>query len=117
MKNPKLVLVYIGALVLAGCGSNAKEPEVPKEPESIGTIAELPAPSPESSGEPNLSAGPSGKIYLSWIERNETNQSSFKFAVKTADGWSEARAVAQSYNMFVNWADVPSLFELAGGAL
>jgi hypothetical protein len=117
MKNPTLLLLAIGALVFAGCGSNSKEPEAPKEPEAIGSIAELPAPAPESSGEPNLSTGASGKTYLSWIERDEKNLSSVRFAFRTPEGWSETRTVAQSYNMLINWADVPSLFELHDGFL
>lgn len=87
------------------------------DPEALGSITEVEAPAPQSSGQPNLSIGPGGKIYLSWIETSDDRQASLKFATKTEQGWSESRTVAQSYNMFRNWADVPSLFELSGGVL
>ena len=103
------LFLCILALVFAACTS--------KDPDAFGSITEVMSPAPESSGQPNLSAGASGKVYLSWIETREDQQASLKFAVKTPEGWSEARTVAQSYNMFKNWADVPSFFELSDGVL
>src|SRR4029450_937613 len=109
MKIQRALLLFAGILALlsAGCTSG--------DPEALGSITEVEAPAPQSSGQPNLSIGPGGKIYLSWIEASDDRQASLKFATKTEQGWSEARTVAQSYNMFRNWADVPSLFELSDG--
>lgn len=110
MKTQRTLFLFIGGLVLlSGCTSRNTDP--------IGSITELMAPAPENSGEPNLSVGGSGKAYLTWIETADDNKASLKFASKTPEGWSEARTVAQSYNMFKNWADVPSLSELSAGVL
>jgi hypothetical protein len=77
------------------------------------------------SGEPNLSVGPEGGIYLTWLE-HEANAvdgaTTLKFAKKSPDGWSQARTVVSvpgknPAQLFVNWADFPSLVELPNGSL
>ena len=111
MKTHRTVTFFIATLafLVSGC--------VSKNPDMLGSITEVMAPPPEDSAQPNLSLGPGGKIYLSWIEASADRQASLKFATKTPQGWSEPQTVAQSYNMFRNYADVPSLLELGGGVL
>jgi hypothetical protein len=118
MKTRSVVPLVL-ALLLSCCAPNSPEKTRAPEPAPAGSfnsITEIDAPTGSNSGEPNLSTGPSGKTYLSWIEK-DAGQTSVKFSVKTTEGWSEPRVIAQNYNMFVNWADVPSLLELPGGAL
>ena len=55
-------------------------------------------------------------ILLSWVER-AGKQATLKFAERTPSGWTAARTVAAGDNWFVNWADVPSVVRLPGGAL
>jgi hypothetical protein len=118
MKIQNLVALVL-PLLLASCSANTPEPkaDTPKPTGTLNSTTEINTPAGANSGEPNLHTSASGKTYLTWIERNDSGQASVKFSMKTADGWSEPRVVAQSYNMFVNWADVPSLLELAGGVL
>jgi hypothetical protein len=72
---------------------------------------------PANSGQPNLSVGPKGDIYLSWIEFSEQGDTVVKFATKTPEGWSSPRTIVQNENVVVNWADFPSTFELPDGSL
>ena len=118
MKNRNVAVLFL-PLLLASCAGSNPEPKAdqPKPAGALNSITETNVSTGSGSGEPNLHTGPSGKTYLTWIERNNTGQSSVKFSVKTAEGWSEPGVIAQSYNMFVNWADVPSLVELPGGVL
>jgi BNR repeat protein len=85
------------------------------------TITIQPAASPAAgqSGEPRLSASDRGVI-LSWIEQRGSN-ATLEFSRLRGDAgapaWTEPRAVVSGDNLFVNWADVPSVVELADGTL
>ena len=83
----------------------------------LRSIEEVATPAKGESGQPNLAVGPSGTIYLSWIEVNNSGMKSLSFTSKTAEGWAEPRTIAASDTLFVNWADFPSLVELTGGGL
>ena len=78
-------------------------------------IRPLPSPAAANSGQPQLKVSNRGVI-LSWIERAGP-KATLKFAERTAEGWSEARAVASGEDWFVNWADVPSVMRLDDGTL
>jgi hypothetical protein len=79
------------------------------------SIVPLPAPSSNGSGELQLTAEGDGAL-LSWIERTGP-RATLKFAERTETGWSEARTVISGTNLFVNFADVPSVRALADGSL
>ncbi|HEU4597339.1 MAG TPA: hypothetical protein VFS10_19570, partial [Pyrinomonadaceae bacterium] len=77
----------------------------------------LPTPAAKGSGQPNLSVGPEGHVYLSWVERLEDKRFALRFARREGAGWSEPRTIAEGANWFVNWADFPSLAALPDGTL
>jgi hypothetical protein len=104
------------------------------------TVAVVPLESPASgdSAQPQISTSERGVI-LSWIERTGPI-ATLKFsrlrqgsggqardlradvaprasASQAGSAWSEARSVASGNDWFVNWADVPSVIELADGTL
>lgn len=85
------------------------------------TIAAIPSPASAESGQPQLSASERGVI-LSWIERSGAT-ATLRFA-RLLEGtgengmhWADARTVASGSDWFVNWADVPSVVQIEGGAL
>lgn len=82
----------------------------------FSSVRELPVPASVGAGEPMLSAMEDGSILMSWTE--PTAQS---FAVRIArrdeEGWSEARTVIEANDLFVNWADFPSVIALPDGTL
>jgi hypothetical protein len=77
----------------------------------------LPSPAATGSAEPNLTAGPDGKVYLSWIEPVAAGGHAVRFAAHDGARWTPARTIAQGTDFFVNWADFPSLHVLANGHL
>ena len=99
------------------------------------TVTPLPSPATGESAQPQLSTSDRGVI-LSWIERAGPT-ATLKFSRRIAGGpvrrslgeggpvrrspgeggWSVARTVASGTDWFVNWADVPSVVELADGTL
>ncbi|HST59547.1 MAG TPA: sialidase family protein [Longimicrobium sp.] len=75
----------------------------------------LPPPAAPGSGEPNLVAGPDGRVYLSWIEPAADSAHALRFSVLEGDAWSAPRTIASGRDWFVNWADFPTLAVMPNG--
>ena len=102
------VAVAAALLVITGCSGDRSV---------MGSIEEMKSPAKGESGEPNLSVGPGGDMYLSWLELSNEGMKSLNYAVKTPDGWSPARTIIQSDTLLMNYADFPSILELPDGNL
>jgi hypothetical protein len=64
-------------------------------------VRELDSPAGAGSIEPNLSAGPDGRVYLSWLEPMKPKGYALKFAVRPKGGnWSTPRTITQGENRF-----------------
>ena len=98
---------FAAVMLLTGCSGGS----------ALGSIQEVAVPASGESGQPNLAVGPKGDMYLSWIEVNNAGSRNLRFSKKSGEGWSEPRTIASSEALFVNWADFPSLLELADGTL
>jgi hypothetical protein len=72
---------------------------------------------PPGSGEPNLFAVNDGKVLLSWHQPVEGGGSALRMAARTGTVWSRPTTIASDREFFVNWADFPSVIELADGTL
>lgn len=90
------------ALVAAACTGRAQRP-------AVTDLAEVAAPAAPGSAEPNLAVGPSGRVYLSWLEPTADSGHALRFATLEDTTWSAPRTVASGRGWFVNWADFPSL--------
>jgi hypothetical protein len=75
----------------------------------------LPSPAAAGSAQPQLTTSSRG-VLLSWIERSG-GTTTLKFAERTPSGWSATHTVATGPNLFVNWADVPSVIRLRDGSI
>lgn len=84
---------------------------------SARSVRELPTPAARESGQPNLTTGPDGRVYLSWLERVEGRRFALRFAVREGAGWSAPRTVSEGDNWVVNWANFPSFAALPDGSL
>ncbi len=66
-----------------------------------------------------MSTGPNGGVLLSWLER-QPDSTTVVLKVATGDSggrWSPPADVVSARNLFVNWADFPSVVALANGNL
>jgi len=79
-------------------------------------VVELDSPAGANSGEPRLTLGPDGAL-LSWLEAAPEAGHDLKVAGLSRDGWTPTNTVASSEHFFVNWADFPSVYASADGAL
>ena len=75
-------------------------------------IEEIAAPSGSGSAEPFLSTGRHGSLLMSWIENG-----SVRVARYAEGAWSAPSTVVARNDLFVNWADFPSVVELSDATL
>jgi hypothetical protein len=88
-----------GVLLLLGACIDSS---VPFEPEL------LPSPAGGPATGPRLSGGDGAPLILSWMEENDDG-ASLHYSRLGRDGWSPGSAVVEGVEMFVNWADMPSV--------
>src|SRR5689334_9306084 len=106
--NPILILF---AVVTAACSSR-------EAPESfIGAITTLEAPAGPLSGEPNLAVDAKGRLYLSWLERKADSTTALHLSVRDGESWSTPATVTSGRDLFVNWADFPSVYVAPSGRI
>ena len=80
------------------------------------TIDSLPSPAAAGSAEPNLAVSPDGRVYMSWLEPNESGHA-LRFAALDGGHWSQPTTIRTGRDFFVNWADFPSIEVLESGRL
>jgi hypothetical protein len=106
------------ALLLALTACAAEEARAPegspqRSPEQRGTatkVAAASSPAGAGAAEPFLFAGRDGVI-LSWIEPAAGGRSAVRFARNQGGTWSAPRTIVERDDLFVNWADFPSVVE------
>ena len=116
MRSVKIVMVVMLALFVVGCAEETKvAPEQPAKPTAaVETIA---SPAGAGAAEPFLFATHDG-VLLSWLEPvTGTDRTALRFARYRAAQWSEPRTIVERNDLFVNWADFPSIVEDAKGTL
>jgi hypothetical protein len=94
----------IPLLLLAACSS-------PDKPADDNAFA-LPVPTVGIAAGPRLSTGADGTIVLSWMEADETGTTLW-YSTLADDAWRTRQAVVSGKDMFVNWADLPSVVPLS----
>ena len=115
MKN---VLVAVTLLFTVSCAE--KEPPQPAAKKAAvkpPAIEELPSPAGANAAEPHLFATRDG-VLLSWLEPVAgTDRTALRFARYSNGQWSAAQTIVDRNDLFVNWADFPSIVEDAKGTL
>lgn len=100
----------LAVVILAAACSGADAPQPP-----IGAITPIDAPAGPLSGEPNLAVDSKGRVYLSWLERKPDSTVALHLAVRDGNRWSAPSTVIARSDLFVNWADFPSVFVAPSG--
>jgi hypothetical protein len=106
--------LFVGVLALfSGATHNSIEQL------EFGALRALASPAGPGSAEPNLSLGPAGRVYLTWLELGPDSAHHLKFATFDGNRFNAARTIAAGAKgeWFVNWADFPSLIALSNTRL
>ncbi|WP_424961366.1 exo-alpha-sialidase [Ekhidna sp.] len=80
-----------------------------EESETATAIASFSTPTVPKSSLPHLIRGADNNLYMSWVEKRDSNWVDFKYAQLKDEGWSEPEIIASGNDWFVNWADYPML--------
>jgi hypothetical protein len=91
-------------LLLAACSETA--PILPFEPQVLAAVSDVPNTAPRLSGADE-------NLVLSWLEPGDFD-TTLNYARFEDGAWSEASTIATIEEMFVNWADLPSVVPLSG---
>jgi hypothetical protein len=78
----------------------------------LATLLSLPSPAGSGAAEPHLAARADGTVVMSWLE-----QGVLKFASLKNGRWSQPRTIVSGKELFVNWADFPSIVDDGRGVL
>ena len=93
--------ILILAALFFGCTNSEKK-------NSVNNPTYVASPAKAGSSVPHLFTDGNGATYLSWIEK-EGSENYFKFSTLKDNLWSEPLTIARGENWFVNWADYPML--------
>ena len=103
MRISTCLIVAFALVSVVACSKPSAPVLGAAEPLSLPTIADV-------SG-PRLTAGPEGRLTLSWMERHD-DTASLRFASMSSDGFGDPKEVPTEGRMFVNWADLPSVMHV-----
>jgi hypothetical protein len=116
MRSP--VSQFIAIVTLLGCViACSPEGERPR-PQRI-SVSPLPSPTGPNAAEPFVSFSDRKTLILSWLERDaDSVTTTLRIATRDSSGaWSAAGDIVRAKDLFVNWADFPSVVPLASGKL
>jgi len=81
-------------------------------------VVDVKSPAGSGSAEPNLTTGPDGRVFMTWIEPGQQGKGSILyFSTLQSQTWSAPKVIARGSNWFVNAADFPSMTVMPGGVL
>jgi hypothetical protein len=111
-------VLLVAFTLLAGTACRLEHYEVGDGgPPFFASVDIISSPAAPGSTEPSLTVGAGRRVYLSWIEPTRDSSYAFKLAVREGDHWSAPRTIVRDKNLFVNWADFPSVVALPDGRL
>lgn len=100
----------LGAIFLAVSGVSAMA-------QVFQSLEEINTPTPTSAEAPSLAIMPDGRVLMSWIETDGSVYAAVKTAVLDGSDWSQPVTVVEGDDLFINYADFPSVAALPDGTL
>lgn len=104
-------------LLALACANPPKETIAPPAVAEGPRVEEIASPAGTNAAEPFVSATRDG-LLMSWLEPvANSDRTALRFARYRGGQWSQPRTIVERDDLFVNWADFPSIVEDAKGAL
>lgn len=101
-----VITVLVMAMAAASCTG--------AEPPAFGEPRPMHLPSGIDATGPRLATGAAGTVLLSWMHREEKG-AILRYSQLGPENWQDAVDVVTDPDMFVNWADLPSVIPLDDG--
>ena len=101
----------IAMMVLAACSSSDRRAP------AAARVTALPSPAGPQSGEPFLATDAAGAVHMTWIEKAGDSTYAVRYARLDGATWSRPTTVVDRGDLFVNWADYPSVVATPSGRL
>lgn len=101
----------IAMMVLAACSSSERRAP------AAARVTALPSPAGPQSGEPFLATDAAGAVHMTWIEKAGDSTYAVRYARLDGATWSRPTTVVDRGDLFVNWADYPSVVATPSGRL
>lgn len=115
MKCTSILVVAVFALRCSQEGHTAPSAAQPAPPKNL--VEAIRSPAGAGSAEPHLAASRDGLV-MSWLEPVAGSDRVALRIARYRDGaWSAPRTIVERNDLFVNWADFPSVVEDAKGVL
>lgn len=117
MRHRRIIATAGAALALALMGSCDRTIDAVNEPGPVapGPFAEIDGPAGEGSRTPRFHTSEGGNL-LSW-QVEEADVGSVRFAALRGGQWTRPQTIVSRADLFVNWADYPSVVPLGGDSL
>lgn len=96
-------------LLLPACELPSRDPA---DAPLFTTVDSIASPAPMWSAEPNFAVSPDGRVYLSWLEQQPDSSHALKIVRREGAVWSQPDVITSGRDLFVNWADFPSVVAL-----
>lgn len=104
-------------LLAISCANPPKETIAPNVIAEGPRVEEIASPAGANAAEPFVSATRDG-LLMSWLEPvAKSDRTALRFARYRDGKWSQPRTIIERNDLFVNWADFPSIVEDTNGAL
>ncbi len=101
------LIAFLAALIGIAASAHAEE---------LAGFRDVTLPVGPGAREPYLYAARDGRLLMSWTEGAE-GAFAVKVAVLSGESWGAPRTVAAPRDLFVNWADFPSVAEFSDGTM
>ena len=115
--------ILLALLIAAACDRNkgtVSEAELsqPRSAAAKNAVVLIDSPATAAAAEPFLFAARDGSLIMSWLEHEASSKNAaLKLARFSNNRWTEPVTVVERDDLFVNWADFPSVVEARDGTL
>jgi hypothetical protein len=106
MRIMRALVSVTAILLLAACG------------EKTLVLTDVTSPTGSGATTPNFHSAADGRVVMSWLEKSSDSSNRLLVSIRETSGeWSAPTTVVDRSDLFVNWADFPSVVMLADGRL
>lgn len=102
------IAVVLTVLALLSCRAG--------EPPGL-SVQPLPSPAGTGAREPYLFADAGGRVHMTWQQKTDDTLAAVRYAMFDGASWTQPSTVVERGDLFLNWADFPSVLVTKSGRI